>query len=48
MPEKFIKKCTGCAACKAACPMDAIEMNEGKAQVSEAWVHAYRNDFMEP
>ena len=30
------EKCTGCAACKAACPMDAIEMKDGKAYINES------------
>ncbi|NLD93909.1 MAG: 4Fe-4S binding protein [Fibrobacter sp.] len=30
------EKCTGCAACTSACPMDAIEIKNGKAQISDA------------
>lgn len=30
------EKCTGCAACKLSCPVDAIEMKDGKAYISEA------------
>lgn len=32
------EKCTGCAACKAACPVDAIEIKNGKAHVSDTCV----------
>jgi electron transfer flavoprotein alpha subunit len=32
------EKCTGCAACKSACPMDTIEMKDGKAQVNDMCV----------
>lgn len=32
------EKCTGCAACKVMCPIDAIEMKNGKAQVSDTWL----------
>lgn len=32
------EKCTGCSACKSACPMDAIEMKTGKAHVNESCV----------
>ncbi len=32
------EKCTGCAVCKSACPVDAIEIKDGKAYVSEMCV----------
>jgi len=32
------EKCTGCSACKLVCSMDAIEIKDGKAQVSELCV----------
>ncbi|MDO5555004.1 MAG: 4Fe-4S binding protein [Planctomycetia bacterium] len=28
-------KCTGCGECKSACPCDAIEIVDGKAQVND-------------
>ena len=27
--------CTGCGACREACPADAIDIKDGKAQVDE-------------
>lgn len=30
--------CTGCEACVAACPTNAISMVDGKAKISEACV----------
>ena len=30
-----IEKCTGCGTCKYVCPVEAIELNNDKAQINE-------------
>lgn len=30
-----LEKCTGCATCSEVCPVEAIELKDGKANVNE-------------
>jgi ferredoxin len=33
-----VEKCTGCGACVDVCPVEAIEIKDGKAAVSDSCV----------
>lgn len=33
-----VEKCTGCEACVEVCPVEAIEMVDGKAKVDDACI----------